>query len=137
MGSSRKGWQNAKSQLGAAWGDDFVRSNFKQDLGPVLDQIDNELERVTSELKELEKSVDAVVARKMKVLGQIVEARSKLESYGKIVKNKSRAEKTKHGEQWDDLLDVLERGFMKEYNDMNNSLRTITEKLKKVVWVSS
>ena len=120
-----------------AWGADFVKSNFKQDLGPNLDLIDSELGKVASELKDLEKVADAVVARKMKVLGQIGDTRAKLESYGKIVKNKSRVAKTKHGEQWDALTYAIEKGFMNEYNDMNKSLRVITEKLKNVGWVSS
>ncbi len=135
MSKARKAWRFCKSELEKAFGKDFVKKNFKQDLGPDFDSIDSEIKSLVSELKALEKRVDAVVTKKKKVLELMAGSRIKLHAYGKVVKNKSRKEKTKHGEQWDSIEFTLAKGYMREYNSMNQTLRSVSSKLGEVVWV--
>jgi hypothetical protein len=136
MGKSRKSWQLIKKQIEEAWGKDFVKDNFKQDLGPSLDLIDADLDKIATELIDLEKAVDSFIAKKQKLLSHMQDTKGKMESYGNIVKNKSRAMKTKHGEQWDDVVFTVNKGFIGNYNEMNATLKVISDKLKKIVWVS-
>jgi regulator of replication initiation timing len=111
----RKAWQGAKAQLAEAFTEAWVKASFKQDLGPKFDGLTDKLGKMEAKAKDIEKELGKLAKLRTEFLSDYEEMRDTLETYGKIVTNKARKEKTKHGDQWDTLERLFRGSYIKAY----------------------
>lgn len=134
MGKSRKAWQEIKSQIEDAWGASFVKAQFKLDLGPGLDKLEQDIATLAADMKKLEKLAEELHARKEKLRSRRHETYATLDTYGKVVKQKSKQEKTQHGTQWDKVDQIITGAIDAEVAVFNNAVEAAISKLKVAGW---
>ncbi|QDY70399.1 hypothetical protein FPZ52_11775 (plasmid) [Qingshengfaniella alkalisoli] len=100
-----------------AWGKDFVKKEFKDDLGPTFDKLSKDMDALNKKLIGVEKELAKISSQKAKLIKDYEQATSTLTKYGMKIKIKSSKEKTDHGKQWDGIEKILTSEFSKDWGN--------------------
>ncbi len=135
MGKARNAWQDLKSQMEEApkFGKDWVKQNFKQDLGPSLDAIEAACDAYSSEAEELQKVVAKMSQHQANVSKLASDVNQKFSSYAHLVKAKSAQEKTQHGAQIDGIIFQIKKAYINTYGPTQSKLMS-TAKSVDALW---
>lgn len=129
MGMARSSWQNLKKQMEDApkFGKAWVSQNFKQDLGPDLDDVEAACHSYAAHAADLDKAVAKLQEQQAHISALAHGISGKFASYSSLVKARSSQEKTEHGAQIDGIISQIKKVYVNVFNPVQVRLMHTTK----------